>query len=510
MLAVFALVDLSEELLLPLVSLVAGTVASTFFGTFVGWGVFVIAFYIVADRIYRGIVPDDVRGRGLAILFASCALAFGLALEAETPNALLTRVGITTCLSIVALTGYAHLVSSQSLFDPENVLIEPLAFVSRSDDDIAEEIKTDLSRTGALRVVGVILFVAATGIVLVFPAFLTGLTARFLMRAYPLPDLLAILWVGGTAVSRRTPAHVRRRFPAVDTRVDLEERLLGASRNATRSLMGLFATVFIALGALGAAGIFWVGFQLLASSGIADLVTATLVLSPFLWGVIGSVTSLLLAGVSSFWAWVRQYRRLPAFLDEWEGVHDPAKPPVDRMIGAVAVASVQMPLVAGFLTARNVLWVRIGFAIAWPLLITALCLSVFVSLRGHPRPVGRERLVIVGGVLSQLLSLLTASHVITHGRSVLENPLGIVFRPLSVMAVALVVSVSIIPDIDRFENEAGLNWVFPTYLLGMGVLIASSAVVWPSLGSYRIFLWVLTVVCILGGGALWIVRYFDL
>ena len=158
----------------------------------------------------------------------------------------------------------------------------------------------------------------------------------------------------------------------------------------------------------------------------------------------------------------------------------------------------------------DVSWVRIGFAIAWPLLITALCLSVFVSLRGRPRPVGRERLVIVGGVLSQLLSLLTASYVITHGRSVLENPLEVIVRPLPIMAVALVVFVSIIPDIDRYENETGLNWVFPTYLLGMGVLAASGAAVWSSLGTFRTFLWVLTVACILGGSALWIVRYFDL
>jgi hypothetical protein len=506
-LAVLAVVDLADGVLLPVVSLTAGAAPDTLVGTVAGWGVFAVAFLLVADRVYRGVVPDDVRGPGLTILFAGCSLGFGVILDTSGSDSFLRTFALTTTVVTGLFACYVQLASARSLLDPENLLIQPLAYISRTDEDPAEEIRTDLRRDGLLGIAGAAVFVTATGLILMLPCFLAGVTLRFLMQAYPFPDLVAILWVVGPPVARRIPDRVVRRLPTLRTRTDPETRLLRGTRQATRSIAGLFATSFVALALFGATGLVLLGVtltvELFPSALGAFEQTPVLV-----WGFVGCVVSLLLAGTVSIWAWVNQYRRLPAVLDAWEG-SEPRELNTPRLLAVVPAASVQFFLVAVFLTANELNWVAVGYGVVWPLSAATLCRIVVWTHRRQQHSVSWERALIVGGSLVQLLSLWPAVSVLEHGSAVLTQPIEVLFHPVPVVIGGTAVLVSLFPDIDRLDDSTEIE-LTPVFLLSMGVIVVASVLYWPTLGEFRALLWPLGLMFVGFSVVLYVVRYVGL
>lgn len=245
----FAVTDIAVESL-PVVSLPAGSVLSGTIGTIAGYGVFAAAFFAVADRIYRDVLPADIRGTGFDLLFTVVAVSIMLTQRFVARQTELSAVLIIgpVVVGAVLFAVYVHRVGSRSLTDPTAPLVEPYQQIMIWTD-VRSEVVQDLDRDGWRRYGNIVGFSAATGLLLAVPAYIAGVIGLLLARAYPLPDLLAIAWVGGMVVPRRRVDQFTARIPNLRTRVELDTELLATSGEAVRGPFGLIALMFAVAGA---------------------------------------------------------------------------------------------------------------------------------------------------------------------------------------------------------------------------------------------------------------------
>ena len=157
-------------------------------------------------------------------------------------------------------------------------------------------------------------------ITVTLPCVLAGIVAALLFFAYPLPDILVLLWVSTGVFSPVVPRLSRYE------RFDFESRLFAVVRGSMLNAKGSLLVILATLPVLSNLIIF-VGLPVvLAPVFVAELprflatVTATPVETLLrLSAAIGLLLCFIAAALYVVWFWLCLYRRLPIFLERWEG-----------------------------------------------------------------------------------------------------------------------------------------------------------------------------------------------
>lgn len=467
------------DVLAPAVSLVGGYVGTDAVGTVTTWLLFGVVFYTFAPLIYELADPIPAEESvGFRLLFAGSAVAMGLVVTAPASTGeLLTRGLVAFWVIAGAMVWFLSRGRGWDLSDPNGPALEVLHVFAAHESraDLAAEIETDLKREGVLGAVGRGLYVAAFGVLVAFPVFLAGVLSQVFVYAYPLPDLLFLGWALAATASRRVPVGPSEQR-VLELGFDLEAYLLDAVENASRSVQGLFMTSFVVLGTFQSAGTLFLALATLPLS--VEAVTAAVEgplgersLSTWLlvWDLVGVTALLFLAGGFALWAWIREFQRLPHFLDRWERRTTTDGHPLGRPAGFLAVPVLALLAVGGYLFALGsgaAVPDEALFAVAWPGLVA---LGVAAVRRTGGGGLRYENWVITGGLsvqfatLSVVVELLAAA---TEGRSPSATAAAL---PLWVGAV--VCSVAVLPVVNRYEERRdGRRYVFPAYLCTLGAV----------------------------------------
>jgi hypothetical protein len=275
---------------------------------------------------------------------------------------------------------------------------------------------------------------AIVAAVVAAPVVLAGGVVVILLRAYPLPDVLAVggvLWIGIT--NRIDP-----RLTLTPKTVDFEYRLFDALSYSARSLNGLvlltllLATLWPFVGMLGQTLPLLPAFVRTVPGVVADdptlLVAPIVVFHRVVTGslqfagrpvLVSALCGWLLLSVSgtayATWAFVRELPRIGAFL-RWRDGETVAVPP--RPVGYVVpgalvihalIAADILSLLAGDSLATTELWVVTAFAIGWPLGVVLLVGCWLLSLRRTVMPVVREDHLIIWTAAGLLIGMGLAS-----------------------------------------------------------------------------------------------------
>lgn len=219
-------------------------------------------------------------------------------------------VELLSLLALMALGGAVLLASLRWgqgwTLSPEDERFVQLVDAVFPAQSVEAELREDFARPGVLGIVGAALARTAAGMVLVVPAFLSGVAVVVLLLLYPLPDLLVLGWAGLWAVGAVTGRNV---VPAVGT-ADIETRLYDIVEEATRSLKGMVLGTYLLVLVFGFGLLFAGMLEIAQGTGGAGSLT-----NPrFVWGVGGVLA--VLAGSSCYGVWccLRMARRLPVFL----------------------------------------------------------------------------------------------------------------------------------------------------------------------------------------------------
>lgn len=517
----FAIIDLAMESL-PVISLAAGSVIGGIIGTTAGYGVFGATFVLVADRVYQNSLPEEARGYVLDVLFASVALGFMLLLSPVVAGSQYIAFFAFILVSATLFAVYAHVAGPKTLTDATDPLIQPVQRISVWTD-VREEIERDLSRQGWRRYVGIAAFGGATGMILMFPAVVAGAVGMFLAQAYPLPDLLAILWVGGRVAPDAQTERIKARLPNFTTQAELDIQLLTTTRNAVRSPLGMVLMLVTAGGAFGAAGVVFMGItmanswvQLYSTNGGILMVVQTL---PMLsWAVLGGVLTTLTAGGMLLWAWIREFRRIPAYLDAKEPAKSKSTPPVRRMTLALLVLPVQFPLgilfIGYFATIESPLLPIFG--LVWPLWLAGILATGYHGLRYGAIDTAGTRTVIVAGAVGVLAGVVVGPWVASQLAINLPGPTPTSLRtqpfgphPISLIPITVVlILVATLPDIWRADKHRQTELLIPAFFVFLGG-ISLVGRRFTNAGQTRTGLLMLGIFAIVAGCLVAVVRVFE-
>jgi hypothetical protein len=473
------LARLPEDVLVPLVSLLGGTLGPASISAATTWVLFGMVFYKFTPLVYTYFEWVPASARGFRVVFTAAAVGTGVFLEHVDGSQLMIGIAAVMIATPIAMLWYLSRGRDWTLFDPEGRGVRIIQLFSPYQD-VSEELRSDFAREGPAGVAGRVTYLAALGLLLSIPVFLAGIIAQLFIYAYPLPDLLFLGWAVVATVSPRLTIGPSR-GQVLDIEFDPERYLLDSLENASRSVQGLFLTMFVVLGAFIAAGYLFlavtVGSQV-AGPALALLSGPINELSPdawvTIWGLAGLIATLGFVGTFLLWVWIREIQRLPHFLDMWEDREMAEGTPIARPTGFVA-----LPLVA-ILAAATYVFVTFApgqageyaFAVCWPLI---LGLGWWVA--NHSResqPLDYENVWIALGLYVEAAAVWFLARTLTVATAS-ESPsvLAIVDAPtLPVVLGFLTTFTTVFPYVTRYESRAieGRSYALVWFLLvGAGV-----------------------------------------
>lgn len=273
-----------------------GTGASTVsvvLTTVTTWVLFTVGFALFAPKAYPSLASVERRALGFRALFGALAttstfLAWKTAFSPDINGA----IGVLLAGSVL-LAVYVEFVRDWQFdqADPRWVeLFRPFVEASLGGPTEAEGADGYVPQVPDTRL-GQWLFRLAVGGLLCVPAYLLGIAGRVLLDSFPLPDLIALSYVGWgiLAAFGVAPSMSAERF-------DLESRLYEFTRFSMRSVEGFVYAVTALIGATLVVQPALYGFRIARTlDGTAG--------SLELW-VTGSATLLLVgAGGIGLWTW---------------------------------------------------------------------------------------------------------------------------------------------------------------------------------------------------------------
>ncbi|WP_276261540.1 hypothetical protein [Haloglomus litoreum] len=496
----------APEWVLASVSIGAGLVPGV--ATPVTVCLFAGAIYTFVPRFYpeRMGLPDEARGfRLLATAVALSVALLVAAAEGVTDLGWGLGVGGLVFLGgIAGMLGYLAWVHDWRLLDAERPPVQPVAGLAREEYGAVEaEISDDLRRDGVVGALGAFFWLLALGLVVVIPAAIAGFVTNVLYNAYPLPELLVLGWVALGVVGRF--------FPDVHTptlaSLDLEDRLYGTVKHATRTLKGMMLTLFAVCGLFGGAGYVLIGVRLLAAAPTpAQFLTAPALAVALL----AFITAPLVAGGYLIWCWLRQFRRVQPFLDRWIGDDAPDTAPA-RPVGQTAPPTLLVLVVATLL----------GGLGDHPLVVPAAAVIVPVGMLGlvaivlrtrqlPETPLGREGGAVTAGLVVQSIGLVLAGSAEQLWPALVEGRLPpALLDPQLLVILALVPAVGVWPDVDRYHDgtEGWRRYLRSAFACGFGLCFGSVGVLLG--GGLGLALTAIGTVAFLGGVALTVTTYYG-
>ncbi|MEF8807036.1 hypothetical protein [Natronomonas sp.] len=511
------LTRLPEDILTPALSIVSGWVGNPSVSFVTTWLMLAVAFYTFAPLAYSHLDVLPREATGFRAIFAGGTVSLGVFLEqATTPEVLVAGTFLVLLGCAGLFLTYFDRRHGWSLLDPEGKSVAIVDFVA-PHEDVTDEIEADLEREGWLGGVGAGLHLLAVGMLVGLPVAIAAISTRALVYAYPIPDVAFLAWAVSVRVLPRTDAGPDQRR-VLDLEFDFERFLADVIENATRSLQGMFMTVFTVLGVFLSAGFVFVGISLttaildLLVTGLSGFVQVpTIDVGLILWNAVGVLFLLGLAGIYGLWAWVRELRRLPYFLNAWESREtDHAGALVSRPPGLIAVPVTAWLLAVAYVHYADISVFRAAFAVSWPPGIVAIFWTVRWTLHRAPQPIGSESWWIVAALVVQTWSVwLSTSLPDVVDAFTRRGGLGeVIALPLS-LTVLLLLGTSV-PEIQRYETQhEGLRrYLFVGLLFLMGVLAFVSRGRVPAR-----FEFIALILGVLGFGAgllLGLVRYYRL
>ena len=404
-------------------------------GWLAGWALFYVVVFRAAPLVFPTAVREWTEREGFRHLTALATVAFGVYVAGAFtasffPSGLfypvpfrpapVTLYGVPA-LAALAFVGYLAADEPARFTRDTGFVVQFFDAATRFSDVTDSEGGTNGGRNTetwpdrvVFGLVTLLVLAAVLGVV-----FFLGLFAQVLSYLYPLPELLALGYVG---LSVAAPEY------ADDRTSDLERRLVTGTavvswgpKGAAACLLvfaGLFAsTVGFLFGTLVVAGV---------TRALADP-TVPVDFTPFEWVTAATaVVWLATYGLYGTWYWVRTLDRLPAFLDAWASRRrvdvasewtwpwesDPevagpgatARPP-DLLVAPTVLALGGVLLVTVFGATNPI-------TVAGLLLLAAGCLAAAAVARDWtPQPAATEQYALPAALLLQLTGLGVALDV---------------------------------------------------------------------------------------------------
>ncbi|AZH24505.1 hypothetical protein [Haloplanus aerogenes] len=508
-----ALVDLvvrlPEDVLAPLVSVTGGFLGSPAVGFVTTWVMFAVALYTFCHLAYDHVDVLPADAVGFRTVFTACAVALAvgiLRVDRFVVLFLLFLPGLF--LSGGALLGYLVRYHEWDVTDDAGRGVSLIQFVTPHADDTASELATDLAYDGWLGRLAATCYVLALTAILGLPILFAAFATHVLLYAFPIPDLLFLGWASAVRVLPRLDIGPNR--PRV-LRLEFafDRFLIDTIEHATRCIQGMIVTGFVFFGLLFAAGYLFVAVTAIGPVAVEMVgfvvgIEGTLLL--WAWG--GALLTTTFAGCHGLWVWIRELRRLPQFLDIWEGrtlAADDRTP--SRVTGFVAVSLVCWLSTAAFVV-DGVLGYR-QYAVLWPALVLVGIWTIHHTVRRSAQPVTVEHGWITAGLVVQPVAFVagTSAGSVAAALSDPDALLSVLTPPIAVAILLLIVAA--IPVVTRYDDAGdGTRYGIVGLLFVLGCLAAGgSTVVPPPYRFAALVLWAMGWGFAVFLGA---VRYFDL
>jgi hypothetical protein len=474
------------------------------------------AFYTFGPTAFEQLGQLPANDRGFQILFAITGVTLGICIQIldTAPNLL---VGVTVpglFLSGGILLAYLIIIHGWTIANPEGKAVSLLQ-TTTPHEDVREELAQDFSYDGILGVAAKTFFIFGITTFLGIPIVLAAMSGRMLANTFPLPDIVFLCWaVSARLLPRAAVGPDKNRIADLD--FDIEAYLLDKIELATRSIQGMVCTLFIVLALFSSSQYLFISVTI-APPFVTLLQTAlrsmpgsfSLQQGVIIWNVTGVIVLLLLAGSYSFWVWVREFARLPHFLDEWEGRDFGRGRLPTRVSGFVIIPLIGWLVDVLFMTFESVAafgW----FTITWPLVVLTGLVSTWHTLYRNPQPVSNENVLIVAGLGLQTASIWIGANPARVTESVLTSAplLPALIAPVGICV--LVTVVALIPIVSRYEknHQDICRYILPGLLLCIGGLTGVAVPAVPP--QYRVVVIVLSVVTSGSAALLGIIRYYRL
>lgn len=466
------LVSSLPEWIAPLLSVGATFSENALLAQSTTWLLFGVSFFIFTDTIYPKSANLPVKDARFQLLVATTGVALGLGFGfADGLWGLLPVIFPLAVISGLAFFVYFQQVLGWSLSNPESQFLGPLTVLDTSiTDEFAEYLQTDtLVSSVNIAFVGI----AAVGLVVV-PCILLGLVSRILIRAYPLADLVILAILLSKSSDMTTISRVQAVVPNSQT-FDIEARLHRGIETATQNIKGLFLTIYAFLGAFLGGGILGIAVvainQLLVESGLVQTVRQSIV-DPFQgWIVCGLLVLILLAGVHGLWVWLREFRRLTAYVSFWDDENSVATEiQPSRPVGMTIPTTLLVGIIGFFAATES----EMVFAIAWPIGVAVTLGCMWGTRQQRTSSIANEDHAIVAAFLIHSLALPALVmgpelvQLISTGTFPWEQ---VVDSPAPVIAI-MVVGMPYFPDVEQYAEQFddARRTLEGIYLASIGIL----------------------------------------
>jgi len=272
-----------------------------------------------------------------------------------------------------------------------------------------EKTRDSLAREDWVRSVSSAVLLTGCVFALALICLLFALSAGFAGILFPLPEVVVLLGVTGSALTTRLPGtglftNIRGRVVAVETRLYTVIQYVSTSRK------GLTLSLVFVTGALLSILLTLVSFAAVAVFVVILVVRPDVFLGSRVglvtrWNVLGLLVCFAVPGLYSLWFWLRETARIPHFLQYWEETHPGSASVVEtdlpdlvaRPPGAVLLPTAFVALVPLFFRIEPdtvALVPDILFAVAWPAAFVATLWSVRWTARATPQHPRTERYVL--------------------------------------------------------------------------------------------------------------------
>lgn len=507
------------DIITPVVSLVGGIVDWKLVGLFTTWLLAAGVFYWFAPLAFSLIdeLKKDKRQPGFKTIFAIGVVSTGI-LNSSTVSISLSRLAPSIIFGVI-LSCYLSWKRERELFDLNGVAA---GIINQwfGSIDAKSEMKNDLEQGGVPRYFTLILMPTAMTAVFVLLIFAGGLLSRVFVMAYPLPDILVLSWALGAVVFDRISIGPSR-LQVVNTEFDFERFTVDSLDNITRGTGGGIMSIFIMTGMLVSAGYFSVVFSNL--SGTYELLTNgtellftvigdtggikrninVVELGINLWNIIVTTLSLICFSVFALWGWIREWERLPHFLDYWNDQNTtdedpPSRPPGFMILPSAGAALYTIYLRFSLPNPLSASLIDYSIAVFLPFLSIILLwiwLQAYRSKGSINQSVKWEHFFIAGGLLTW------SSPLLLHDRISSIDEIIIVYMIVLFGFTFMIVS-------NRAHSGNGLvHYIDSVFLTGWGVIFSVTLSVYPP--KFRTLLRHFSVFLIFVGILYGIVKVYD-
>lgn len=483
------------DIITPVVSLVGGIVDWKLAGLLTTWLLVGAVFYWFAPLAFSLIdgLKKVRKQRAFQALFAVGVVSTGILIsQFEWTSRIESSPLLVLVPSIIfgaVLTCYLSWIQNRELFG----LDSPAARIIDQwfeDVDVKNEIKKDLNQGGIPKYTSLILIPIAMTAVFSLMIFFGGILSMVFLTAYPIPDILVLSWSLGAVVFDRISMGPSR--PQVlSTEFDFERFTIDSLDNITRGEAGGVMSVFIIFAMLFSASYFSIVFRnlpgtyellidaaellyaIIGNTGQVEENINAVELGINIWNIIVSTLALIWFSAFAIWGWIREWERLPHFLDYWNDKNKSDRDPPSRPRGFMILPSVGAALYMIFiryslpnpLSASLIDYSVAVFVPVLSIITLWIWLQTYKSEGSIDQSVKSEHFVICGGLLLWSLPLF------------LRDGIGNFYTVLIMMGGSF--AFMIVSKRARAANGVG-QYIDSFFLAGWGVVILVTSSIIPT------------------------------